>query len=348
MQTFEVDPVTAVPAKAASTSLDLYLLANLGPTKIRSGSVEAYAFSAPGTLRKPDRNSFLETCLVAYDAHVPLVLSPDEVWVAVLQAVSKHIELFPEDARKAIVNFDGKKLLEIYANDFVKGSPDNDWPRVFNEFGGKIEEFLGKKRSLFDPTFSTTTLVTKTVIQVQMMSALSSYFDYKVYTRCGLPTVTLLGTVDDWAAISERVAALGEFYPKWAHQPLLDVTEQFAAAADGRVDLAFWQRFVKGHDGSGGYSVSGEVNAFFPYLDGKPNRALTSPRLSNGDRCGANLGAFPGSVSSVPVLWDYHGTEIKMRLATGIFGTAVDTSAHASGGVRPVVGWVLGEENPKS
>lgn len=344
--TFKVDAVSASRSRVSPVPHARFF-GMLTRASIADGSVEASGLSGEGELREPDRNSFLETCLAAYDQHVPLVLAPDDVWLASLQAVTKHIELHAEDARKALVDFEGKRLLEVFANDFIKGSPDNDWSRVFGQFagpGGQIEKFLGKRRDMFDPSFSTTTIAAKAAMQVQTMAALSPYFDYKVWTKCGLPTVTLLGSIEDWNSIVRRVEAFGEFYPQWAHSPLLQVVTEFAAAAAGNVNPAFWTGFVKGREGSGHYDVTGEINAFFPYLLGdEPNEALTQPKRRDGSRVAAERGHFPGSVASVPVLWTYYGTEYKMRLAAGCVGTMVHTSPDVNG-LRPITGWVLGEQ----
>lgn len=349
MITFPVDPVRSEPLFLKPTSFQTFISSTkLKCTQIVPGSVEASAFSAEGDLRSPDENSFLRTCLKAYDQHVPLVLAPDDVWLASLMAVTKHLELHTEDARKALVGFEGKKLLEVFADDFVKGSPENDWPRVFNQFAGPegaIEKYLGKKREMLDPTFSTSTVTTKAAMQVQTMAALAPYFDYKVWTKCGLPTVTLLGTVKDWESIVTRVSAFGEFYPRWAHESLLQVVSEFAAAARGEENKNFWQNFVKGRNMSGGTLVSGEINAFFPYLLSGENPALTKPKRPDGSRTAAGLGHFPGSASSVPLLWNYHGTEFKMRLVSGCFGTTIDEVSTGVPSLRPITGWVIGAQH---
>lgn len=349
MITFPVDPVSAKasPYLKQRSFQEFTQSSALECAQVVRGSVEASAFSAKGTLLNPNENSFLRTCLEAYDQHVPLVLSPDDVWLASLMAVTKHLELHAEDARKALVDFEGKKLLEVFADDFVKGSPENDWPRIFNQFAGpegQIEKYLGKKRDMLDPTFSTSTVITKAAMQVQTMAALAPYFDYKVWTKCGLPTVTLLGTVQDWEGIVTRVSAFGEFYPRWAHESLFQVVSEFASTAGGNINQTFWQNFVKGKEMSGGYPVSGEINAFFPYLLSGENPALTKSRKPDGSRVAAELGHFPGSASSVPLLWNYYGNEFKMRLVSGHFGTTIDETSTGIPSMRPITGWVIGAQ----
>lgn len=50
----------------------------------------------------------------------------------------------------------------------------------------------------FQPNFSTTTPTDKVAACVSIMATLQNYFSYVCRTCCGVPKVTLLGTVEDW------------------------------------------------------------------------------------------------------------------------------------------------------
>jgi hypothetical protein len=357
MTTFNVDPVMPVlpvlsKTRASKKWHEHYLRQELACINIKNVEANKFNFEEDRDfeLVQPGINSFLGTALRSYAEHVPLTLSPDDVWVTILQAVAKHITLNAEDARKAIVNFDGKMKLTVFADDFSKGSPVNDWQRVFGQFNDQIELHIGKKRSLFDASFSTTTATERAAIQVQVMAALAPYFDYEVHTRCGIPNITLLGTADDWASIQGRVAALAEFYPLWAQEALMFAVDKFHAAALGNPDLTFWRNFVKYEDGSGGARISGFINAFFPYLDDQPNRVLKQGKdvfiknvLEGSYAAKVREDTFPGSVTTVPFIWKYFETVFKMKLASGIFGTTV-----YGAGYRPVIGWVVGEDKEQA
>lgn len=350
MTTFAVDKVSVREPSKRYYGNEKWTAHYLGQELARVGlkSAEASKFNVedgrPFLLNRPDINSFLDTCIRAYDEHIPLTFAPDDIWLVCVQAVAKHIELNPEEVRRVLVQFDGKKTLTVRDDNLVKGSSDNNWGRVFASFGDQIGEHLGKKRDLFDPTFSTTTPVEKAAIQVQMMAALAPYFEYRVMTCCGIPSITLLGTVEDWEALLSRVVAFGELLPTWAHTPMVRVTTEFLLAKKGNVNLEFWQNFVKEYGGSGGPSISGYINGFFPYLNKRPNYLLLDRNgnacfeQSMASRCDVYKGDFPGSVTTVPLTWDYYGEEIKMQLATGIMGTAV-----YGAGYRPVIGWAVGE-----
>ena len=71
-----------------------------------------------------------------------------------------------------------------------------------------------KDKSLKDwilPSFSTTTITDTIVGAVLMMATLKKYFDYRFMLVCGLPSVTLTGTVEDWMALRARLEKLRGF-----------------------------------------------------------------------------------------------------------------------------------------
>ena len=56
------------------------------------------------------------------------------------------------------------------------------------------------------PKFSTTTENDRIVASVTLMATLQSYFEYKYCLLCGLPSITLLGTVDESMMIGNYYA----------------------------------------------------------------------------------------------------------------------------------------------
>jgi len=43
------------------------------------------------------------------------------------------------------------------------------------------------------------------------MSITKSFFDFRVYTDCGFPSITLDGTKADWENLKDRVQKMSEF-----------------------------------------------------------------------------------------------------------------------------------------
>lgn len=351
--TFSVDSVTPSNYGYYRGSSDKAKLEFIKKGLVRAGikaeSIEAYKLNYENVqFIDASQNSFVNTALNAFSDHKPFAIAPDDVWMLAIQAASKHISLNPEDCRRALVDWDGKKTIEVINDDFEKGSPDNNWEREFGAFASQIKNLIGKKADMLNPTFSTTGSVEKAAIQVQLMSALAPYIEYRMMTMCGVPNVTLLGEPDDWSSILERVAAFGEFYPKWAHEPMMAAAGQFVRASVGKPDMSFWQNFFKRSYGSGGTRINGWLSAFFPYMDDKPNRLMYEKNFNDmvtkGPDAGYDIGSFPSSVGKAPMTWNCRGTIYEMALISGMMGcTEIETEGGKS--YKTVIGWAVGESN---
>jgi hypothetical protein len=90
----------------------------------------------------------------------------------------------------------------------VKGSPENPWPEVFDEFSARVRDYIGPGIDLFLPAFSTTGLVEKAAAQVVLLDAMRLYFQYALKTWCSIPEITLEGTTADWESLARRAEVL--------------------------------------------------------------------------------------------------------------------------------------------
>ena len=119
----------------------------------------------------------------AFMGHRPLCLSPDMIWLMIIQGVANHINAHAEALRSRIVSHQGKLTIQVRRDDFVKGSPENPWSEVFNDFSTQIRDYVGANIEQFVPTFSTTSLVERAAAEVVLLDAMQSYFEYVVRTR---------------------------------------------------------------------------------------------------------------------------------------------------------------------
>lgn len=346
MITFAVSNVRRAERQLPSATLEKSLYARSGRT------FEAAACNLPCLVASP-AHGFLDAVHTAFDLHYPLVLSPDDIWLCIAQGFAMHLNLHAEVLRNHFVGHEGKTKISVRCDDFVKGSPANDWPAMFAKLSNRIREHVGKKRDLVVADFSTSGIVERAASEIVLFDALQSYFDYELVTRCGIPEITLLGTVEDWMSIRRRASALGEFNLSDWTKVLLPVLDQIVRTAQGEVDQAFWQSFYKWHDASGGPYVTGWINVLFPYIETENistnrrqaqwNDCLTSWK-ANIDRTfhgGPPTRDFPAGLSSAPFLWDYFTINIPMLFTGGFVGMSQDPS---TGAVRPAIGWAISEE----
>ena len=59
------------------------------------------------------KNAFVATVYKAYCDHYPLELSVEDIWVAIAQGVSIHLNENAEKYRQLMVSHEGKKTLEV-------------------------------------------------------------------------------------------------------------------------------------------------------------------------------------------------------------------------------------------
>ena len=209
MATFKVDSVPKESSPLPHVNLEQ-------ATRTRIGGVKPEAFSK--TTRPTvysgycGSHAFVSAVNLAYAQHYPLVLSPDAIWMCVAQALSQHINTNAEKLRNMFVEHEGKKELAVKRDDFVKGSPDNPWPEVFDEFSEQIRKHVGDKTHyLLTPEFSTTGPTEKAAAQVVLMDSFKEYFTFGLHTRCGIPEITLEGTVDDWKKLRDKALGLAQY-----------------------------------------------------------------------------------------------------------------------------------------
>jgi hypothetical protein len=344
MITFTVSEVTPAEEALPGLTLEASLAARSKRAFEASASNQATLVKAPGS------HGFIAAVNAAFDRHYPLILSPDDVWLCIAQGFAAHVNLNAEALRSRLVSHQGKTTITVIRDGFIKDSPSNDWAGVFSELSNRLAEHIGKKRDLVVADFSTTGPVERAASEVVLCDALQAYFDYVVVTRCGIPQITLLGTVEDWRSIRRRAEVLAELdLADWV-QALLPVLDKIVASAAGDVDRAFWQSFYKLNDDSGGPYVNGWINVLFPYLE-RMNHArkklLPVPNLHLAQwMIETTFGAptshdFSSGLSGAPFLWKYLGTRIPMVLNGGFVGVAQDA---ATGAVRPAIGWAIGEE----
>jgi Domain of unknown function (DUF4419) len=175
---------------------------------------------------------------IAFSDHRPLVLTPDCIWLTIVQGFAHHVLENAESLRRRLVRHEGKKKLCIKTNSL---SPDL-WPSFMSGFSGLIREHS-------DPVlhetllceFSTTTPAIKTACEIALMDTYQRYFSYELHCVCGIPEITLEGTVEDWQRIRDRIEVLATYDIDWWTSRLAPILDQFVATAKGEPDRAFWQ-----------------------------------------------------------------------------------------------------------
>lgn len=147
------------------------------------------------------KNPLLASVYLAFSHHLPLTLTPDAIWNTIMQGVSTHVSKNPEKHRHTFVSHKGKETLTVRDDSLRKGAPSDDWGNLACRFTDLIAGSLSGKSALqaLNTRFTTTDTIARVAHAIVFMDVVKSYFEYRVCTLCGIPSIELTGTKADWA-----------------------------------------------------------------------------------------------------------------------------------------------------
>jgi hypothetical protein len=292
-------------------------------------------------------NGFIRAGITAYNDHHHLIIRPEDIWFSILTQFSLYVNANAESLRSIFVSHEGKRKLVLEGTDTIH---TDDW----SIFAIQITKLLSQNindpslRAWILPSFSTTTPTDNVTASIIMMGTLQNYFEYIRTTACGIPSVTLLGTKEDWQNILSRLPKLASFGSEPAQFGILltPVLEHFIASFDNPTSeetSSFWSRICHLRSfGSGSKELSGWITAFC-FWDSKGKclferwasiKAIT--RNKRDGRVGCELGEvqfhtvrmseIPSGSCSVPVIVDDNGKMYDTLMVAGSVGVEVSAS----------------------
>eukprot|EP01133_Synstelium_polycarpum_P007319 gene7319-8522_t len=275
-----------------------------------------------------ETNSFISSAIRAYSQHHHLSIRPDDIWLAIITQFSFYLNANSEQLRNKIVDFQGKKELKVFGHgtlfnaDYVTMSTQMSKEIAANITDPSIREWV-------IPSFTTTTASDQMVGAVALMATMKNYFTYKYCLMCGLPKVTLHGSVDDWKAIKTRAARLTEFelpankrMAEWLKM-LNPVLDQFIATASHKPDVKWWNRIANYVGGGSGPSyISGWITVFAVFTekgewvgDKKEVKLMSGTEKSEWPLVDSQ--DVPAGFVSAPVTVEDNGKQFKTELIAG-------------------------------
>ncbi|KAK1751141.1 hypothetical protein QBC47DRAFT_392315 [Echria macrotheca] len=155
----------------------------------------------------PSTNGLVSAVVEAWNKHHHLVLRPDDIWIAIISQLGFFIDAHAEELRSFFVAHKGKRELKV-VQDNLPDIDSADFGQFATDMAGEIAKNVNDPELVpwVIPNFSTTTDTDRIASSVLLMGAMKKYFDYLFCcTGCGIPSVTLLGTRDDWVELQARI-----------------------------------------------------------------------------------------------------------------------------------------------
>ena len=291
------------------------------------------------------KDVFFQTIVRAYAEHRPLVLSPDMVWLLISQGFARYVNAHSDELRNQIVSHTEKMDLVVETEKDLLHE-DADWKKLIAGFAAQINEYTkGDVAKTITADFTTTGVTERIVSQVTLMETVKTYFDYVVhYMGCGIPSITLMGTPQDWQKVLEKTEQLEKYGMGDWFKSLKPILTEFIKASEGKPNQAFWQNMVKKEnpDKLVGNKVcdfrkptvlDGWMLKLFPDENGQTLDQVPHTHEMPSERVYVDFRYQVIDIANGNVIVD-----TPMELIAGYIGTEVDTLTHA---LTPKMGWMV-------
>ena len=269
------------------------------------------------------------------------------IWILVLQGFSRFMEKYDNLVRERFVNFKGKKDLKIERLQYSPATATKEvWDGIIKEFVEKIGQHVGQETiDNLECNFSTTSQVAQVTSQVAIMSAMKQYFTYRVLMAgCGISSITLEGSIQDWEKIKSKLEFLSTKALKWWTKHLIPIIDNIIATkkyynSKGKLNkelVEFWKGMIK-LKGKGDlyepHIINGWIVKFIPNL--------TKEKPEVYEEIYETM--VPDQIISCPMelTWlSMFGTKVeyKCSLFSGFYGMVQDKKTF---NVRPVIGYAI-------
>ena len=298
-----------------------------------------------------EKSSLIQGLIYAYNNHYPITVTPDMIWILILQGFSRFMEKYENLVRERFVNFTGKKDLKVERLDYSPQSATKEvWDGIMKEFVEKIGKNVGQETiDNLECNFSTTSPAALVTSQVSIMSAMKQYFTYRVLMAgCGISSITLEGSLQDWEKIKSKLEFLSTKALKWWTKHLIPIIDNIIATkkyynSKGKLSkelIEFWKGMIR-LKGKGDmydpHMVNGWIVKFIPNLSNEKPEVYEEIYETN----------VPDQIISCPMelTWlSLTGKKIdySCSLFSGFYGMVQDKETF---NVRPVIGYAIVVEN---
>ena len=180
------------------------------------------------------------------------------------------------------------------------------------------------------------------------MATFKEYFDYScAMCICGIPYVTIEGTVQDWQEIKTKIDFISKFGLSWWTPKLVPIIDEIINTKNGNVNQSFWKNMVRIKGYKGRYdpgSYDGWFTAFFPYNN--KNKRLSLEKISVNEKIAEEMLDIPFTIKIIGA--NNAEAEIPMNICAGFVGLTQDPETFQ---LKPEMGWIMHtkkqNDNPK-
>lgn len=305
-------------------------------------NLRACSFSDLKDLKTWHKDNFYQCVVYAYACHKSLVLSPDMIWLLISQGFARYVNAHAEELRPKLVDHTGKMDLVVRPK-----SEKDDWPKLIEGFASQIDQHSkGDIAKTITADFTTTGPVERVASQITLMESVKEYFNYIVMRlSCGIPSITVKGTPQDWESVLSKTRQLEAYgLGEWT-KSLEPILQEFIRASEGKPNQQFWKCMVKQQPinklKGGGCSMDKptELDGWFLKLFPDEN-GETQDCVAHTKKMPSDIVVVGFKYRIVDHLTNAVLSEKPMELRAGFIGAEEDTKTHT---LTPKIGWLVND-----
>ena len=302
-----------------------------------------YAYSdsiSPFVKGRSQKSAFIDLVALAYARHYAMEISPDDIWLLILDGFRLHVKSNSDSLKDRFVGPNVDTSIKVQADGLTMESTHEEWFGVIADFFDNLQEKLPPETGApLRTKFSTTSPIDYNISRSMIMAIASEYYTYTAFTLCGIPKIKINGTKEDWSLLKDSFNKLASRLDmEWWSQQLNPILDEFVKIFDGQSPVSFWKNIYKLYEpkGCGNPKFNGWFSKFYPYLMGYSDKMEFVKRTDWEHD--VDFETLPNAVTSVDIEWNYFGQEIPLKLYTGFIGVQVDT---ASKMLKAAMGYAL-------
>lgn len=297
----------------------------------------------------------IEGYRIAYLNHFPIVISPNIFWLMILQGFSRHMEINDNSKRLRykFVDFEGKKDIEIETGLNLFMASDEQWNLIIKKLLNETLKNINIDKTILETlnkNFSTSTKEAEVANNVTILSSFKKYFVYTIGGTCGIPEISIEGTIEDWKLLKEKIIEIGNLDEEivfWTDE-LKDIVQKIIETLETKKpDINFYKNIVENTDKSTECKpdiINGWIIKFIPY---DINNKKCDFKSSNFD--GLSIDQIPSQIFNLPFrlihLTNRGNTKrYDAEIYSGFFGVRQDENTLS---IRPVIGYIIVEVKDK-
>ena len=149
-----------------------------------------YAYSdsiSPFVKGHSESPTFADMVALAYARHYPMEISPDDVWLMLLDGFRLHVKSNRDALKDRFVGPGADTSIKVSANWLTLESSHGEWSGVITALFDELQQKIpAETAEPLRTKFSTTSPTDYNISRAMVLSVASEYYSYSVYTLCGV------------------------------------------------------------------------------------------------------------------------------------------------------------------